>query len=124
MKNTIPACFLLLLLAVFAVPSGCYYDNEEDLYGGPGGCDTTDVRYSVDVLNILENQCYSCHTTSSNVAGSPFETYSALKVYADNGKLVSLINTPGVNQMPPTGLLPECDRRKIEAWVKAGAPDN
>lgn len=124
MKNTALACFLLLLLVALAIPSGCYYDNEEDLYGGPGGCDTTDIRYSVEVRNILENQCYSCHTVSSNVSGFPFDNYVKLKQYADNGLLVELMNTPGPRQMPPAGLLPDCDRRKIEAWVKAGAPEN
>lgn len=118
-------CFsLLLVMASVVFTAGCYYDNEEDLYGAPGGCDTTDVRYAGDVLAILQNQCYSCHAVSSNVAGSPFDTYATLKPYAQDSTLLSRINTPGPGQMPPTGLMNACDRQKIEAWIKAGALDN
>ncbi len=125
MNNLIPRlCIPLLPLAFLALPASCYYDNEEDLYGGAGGCDTTSVRYSGEVQNILQNQCYSCHAVSSNVAGSPFDTYATLKPYAEDGTLLSRINTPGPGQMPPTGLMNACDRQKIEAWVKAGALDN
>ena len=105
------------------LPTGCWYDNEETLYGVPGGCDTTSVQYSVQVQNILENNCYSCHSTNSDVAGSPMETYALLKPYVDNGVFRDRI-TDATNPMPPAGLLPYCERATLEAWLNAGAPDN
>ena len=116
--------FLLLVLAssLLSVQS-CYYDNEQDLYGGVDGCDTTAVKYSAQVTNLLENNCYACHSVASDVAGSPFDTYETLLPLAQSGKLVERIND-AANPMPPTGLMPDCDRLKIEAWVNAGALKN
>lgn len=114
---------LLVTAGVLFSNYACFYDSEEELYGTTGGCDTTNIRYSVEVQTLLQNNCYSCHTVNSNVSGFPFETYETLLPYAQNGQLVSRINDAG-NPMPPTGLLPDCDREKIEAWVNAGAPKN
>lgn len=116
--------FLIFGFTVTACLTGCYYDNEERLYSSDGTvCDTVDVRYNAVVRPLLENNCYSCHSVANNVAGSPFETHPTLKPLADNGRLVQRINDVNT-PMPPTGLLPECDRLQIEAWVRAGAQNN
>lgn len=115
--------FLFVLAFLATAPQACYYDNEEELYPGGTVCDTSNVRYSVEILSIVENECYSCHSQGSNVSGFPFDSYEALKEYALNGKLVERTNDP-VSPMPQTGLLPECDRATIRAWVNAGAPNN
>lgn len=120
--------FILLTAAFFSflavLPSGCYYDNEEDLYaGGTGACDTVSVSYSADIQPILAANCYECHSDGSNVAGFTFDAHAELKNYADGGSLVARINDAS-NPMPPSGLLSSCDREKIEAWVKAGAANN
>lgn len=124
-KTTFLSLSLLMLFALLTVPTACFYDNEEDLYGGDGGstCDTTAMSYANDILPILQANCYSCHTEASNVSGNPFDTYAKLKNYVNAGRVVARINDP-TNPMPPTGLLPQCDRDKIEAWVNAGAPNN
>jgi hypothetical protein len=101
----------------------CSYNNEEALYGIPNGCDTAQVRYATRILPLLQNNCYPCHSTASNVAGLPFDSYESLRPLALNGRLVASINSE-TNPMPTTGLMPLCDRQVIESWVKSGAPNN
>lgn len=135
MKKTL---FALGLLAGFfyslSVPTGCYYDNEEDLYGGDTtACDTANLSYADDIKPILVAKCYKCHSNANSVGqGAPaFEDFAAIQLRAvgnvgENQKLLNRINDPTI-PMPPLsegGLLPDCERSKIEAWVKAGAPDN
>jgi hypothetical protein len=114
-------CFLMLLFCGLSVPFSCYYDNEEDLYGTiPGVCDTTAVKYSAYIKPLMESQCTGCHSPTGTVPDYPLHTYDAVKVYVDNGLLVERINDID-SPMPQAGLMPICDRNKVEAWVKAGA---
>jgi len=126
MKNLLLGLVCLFGFILLVTPtSGCYYDNEEDLYGpDTTGCDTTGIRYSVEITKILADNCNSCHvSTSGTYSGIPYETYDQLREVALNGKLVERINSLS-DPMPETGLMDICNRQKIEAWVKAGAPNN
>lgn len=120
-KKWIYPALLLASIAGLSTQSACYYDNEEDLYG-IAQCDTANIRYSVEVAKILQDNCYSCHSTSSNVAGSPFETYDRLRPFAQSNLVARMKDA--ANPMPPLGRLRDCDIAKVEAWVKAGAPNN
>lgn len=119
----------LLMFLIFASivlgPSACYYDNEEDLYGtAPGGCDTVGMRFSVEVKAIFDANCARCHVPgSAQYSGIPLATHAQMEAAAKNGKLVGRINNAS-SPMPPSGLMPACDRARIEAWVRAGAPNN
>ncbi|MFN4080846.1 MAG: hypothetical protein ACK4NS_08085 [Saprospiraceae bacterium] len=121
MKKLVFAALVLALTLALSTQSACYYDNEEELYGA-GQCDTVNIRYSVEVAGILQTHCYSCHSTSSNVAGSPFETYEKLRPYAMSNLVARMKGT--ANPMPPSGRLRDCDIAKVEAWVRAGALNN
>lgn len=126
MKKAFFAIGLLAgLLYSLSIPTGCYYDNEEELYGGDTtACDTANMRYSVEIKQILQANCYQCHLSSSSTySGIPFETHAQLKAVALNNKLLDRINSISA-PMPQTGLMLLCNRKKMEAWVKAGAPDN
>lgn len=126
MKKTLFICgFFAAFLLLLSLPSGCYYDNEEDRFPGTGNtCDTVGMRYSVEIREIMQDNCYQCHiSSSSEYSGIPFETHAQLQEVALNGKLVDRINSAAA-PMPQSGLMLACNRRKIEAWVKAGAPDN
>lgn len=126
MKETILAFGLLAgILFVVSVPSSCYYDNEIDLYGADTTlCDTANLRYSVEIRKIMQDHCDECHiSTSPTFSGIPFETHAEFKAVAMSGALLDRINNAG-NPMPQTGLMLICNRQKIEAWVKAGAPNN
>ena len=125
MKKTLFACGLLsAFLLILALPSGCYYDNEEERFPD-AVCDTVGMRYSVDIKQIMEVNCYRCHLpTSATFSGIPFETYDQLKVVVDNGKLLDRINNASAPMPQDEGLMSICNRQKIEAWVHAGAPNN
>lgn len=126
MKNLFIALVCLFGFLVLVTPTGCYYDNEEDLYGpDTTSCDTAGMRYSVEIKKILADNCNSCHvsTNTTSYSGIPYETHEQLKEVADNGKLVERINSLSA-PMPETGLMDKCSREKIEAWVNAGAPNN
>ncbi|MFN4257247.1 MAG: c-type cytochrome [Saprospiraceae bacterium] len=120
MKYAAPLVFLLLLGLVTATQQGCYYDNEVDLYGT--ACDTVGVRYSSEIQTLLANNCTTCHSPAGNQ--EPYlDNYANVKTAADEGKLVGRTNDASA-PMPPTGLMPDCNRDKIRAWVNAGAPNN
>ncbi|MEI6410687.1 MAG: hypothetical protein WCR52_14955 [Bacteroidota bacterium] len=124
MKKIAFAALVLMLGLGIMSQSACYYDNEQDLYGiTPGSCDTTGIKYSTYIKSLVAQKCTSCHAIGASQESSPMETYDNLKVYVDNGKFLDRINS-ATNYMPASGQLPECDRKKIEAWIKAGALNN
>ncbi len=115
---------LMALVFLLAVPPGCYFDNEQELYGiDPNACDTTAVSYSGYIKPLIQNNCLSCHSAGAVQESTPLSTHADLKNYAELGLLVARTND-ATNPMPQSGLLPECDRNKIRAWVNAGAPNN
>jgi hypothetical protein len=104
----------------------CTYNNEEELYKALNGCDTTDISYNLDVLPILQNNCYTCHNQTSLEGGINLEGYARVKSIAQNGRLVGAIShSPGFAHMPKNASkLPSCDISKISRWVEAGMPEN
>ena len=126
MKKLFTALVLLSSLLMLLTPTGCYYNNEEDLYGPTVNttCDTTGIRFSVEIADIMAENCNSCHvSTAATYSGIPYETYAQFQEVALNGKLLDRINSQSA-PMPQTGLMAKCNRLKIEAWVHAGAPNN
>ena len=54
-------------LAVIIVIAACSKASEDKLSTGlPGNCDTVNRKYSIHVVPILEENCYSCHGTLTN----------------------------------------------------------
>lgn len=125
MKKTLLAFGMLsTLLLIFALSPGCYYDNEQELYGiDPNGCDTTSVKYSTVIKPLIEKNCVSCHAPGGVQESSPLNTHAFVKLFAENGLLVQRTND-NTSPMPQSGLLPSCDREKIRAWVNRGAPND
>jgi len=116
---------IIALVLGISVLSGCYYDNEQDLYPDTT-CDVTDVSFSAVVLPIIDNACYVCHDAASNFGGVTLEGFDALRPYALDGTLIgTLRREPGFTPMPQNaGPLPDCDIDKIESWIQDGALDN
>jgi hypothetical protein len=113
--------FFFLALLFFI---SCKYNNEEELYGLVA-CDTTDVKYSVQILSTLQANCYTCHSgTAVNGANIKLDNFSILKFYATSGLLVNAITRTN-NSMPKgSPKLPNCKIAEIKAWVNKGAPQN
>jgi hypothetical protein len=116
---------LSLLVLVALLGPGCYYDVEEELYPDTG-CRVQNMSYQDDILPILQNRCYVCHSAAANNGGITLEGYTSLQRYIDNGQLLGAIrHANGFSPMPKNApQLPACQIEQIEAWVAGGALNN
>ncbi len=108
-------------LGIIVLLSGCYYDNEEELYP-TNFCETTNVSYAGMIKPLLQARCAQpgCHVTG---AQSPDLTSDAnIKSIADAGTLKARVIDRIPPAMPPSGPLPNCEMQQIQAWLDAGAP--
>jgi hypothetical protein len=106
----------------------CTKQNEQVLIDQSGvqPCDTTNMSYSNDIAQILENNCVSCHNTTQSNDGVILTDYNDVLTQVNNGDLVNVIeHNPGYPEMPE-GLpkLSACTINKIVAWINRGAPNN
>jgi hypothetical protein len=107
--------------------AGCSKQSEDKLRAA-STCDTTDISYSLQVVPILQNNCYACHGSGSTAGsgGIDLSSYTKIKVYADNGYLVGNVShLPGYIGMPyGQPMLPSCEINTIAAWVHQGTKNN
>lgn len=107
--------------------AGCSKESEDKLTNN-NACDTTKVKYSTQIVPILQENCYTCHGNGNTIGsgGIPLYTYSQLKGYADAGFLVgNVTQATGYIGMPYLlPALPACETNTIVAWVHQGAPNN
>lgn len=117
--------FLMLVVLTSVIFSGCYYDNQEDLYP-KSSCDVTNVTYTGNVLSIIQSNCFSCHSAAANNGNVNLEGYANLKTYADNGKLAGVIeHKAGFSAMPQGAVkLSECNISIIKTWILSGSGNN
>jgi hypothetical protein len=121
MKNT----FLYLMIWVAAY--GCYWENEETFYPEAEICDTTMISFSDDIVPILSNSCFICHSNNNApefANGIKLEDYE--DVSASGTLIVGAINhADGFPQMPKNrAKLDACLINTFEAWVNQGSLDN
>lgn len=93
---------------------------------GAGGCDTSNVSYSRQIVPILQDNCYSCHQGPGASSGVDFSNYDAFRGWAGSGYVAgNITGAPGYIRMP-YGLPPlsGCDINTILAWIHQGTPDN
>jgi hypothetical protein len=121
---------LLLIFSVFIITMfwlGCQSKKEAIAYPAPATCDTSTVKYSSDIVPILQANCYSCHSNAnanSSGGGYKLEGHSNLLPYAQFGSLVNAI-TRTVNSMPKgSPKMSDCNIAKIRTWVRNGYPNN
>jgi len=122
------ACFFACLL----IFQGCYYHKADQQYPSTNnGCDTTVVRYSVEIKSILDANCKACHDGTNSISGIDLYDYSTISSFALDGNftygtlLSAVMHVGGAPMMPQGGpQLQECDINKIAAWVHRGAQDN
>ncbi|MGW8314928.1 MAG: hypothetical protein ACWGNV_04950 [Bacteroidales bacterium] len=126
MKRAVLSAFFGSLCVVVLI-SGCVWDNEQDLFPEATVCDTTMVSFSADIVPILSNHCYGCHSNLNApifAGGLSFEDYEDVARYSE--RIVGAINhNDGFEPMPRgAARLDPCPINLIEAWVNAGTPDN
>lgn len=125
--------FLLLIITGFV--TACYNDNLQELTPSAGldssatSCDTAGtMTYATNVTPILKTYCgtqNSCHS-SSNTSGINLSAYNGVRTVALDGRLLNSIKWTGsAEHMPQNGpKLSDCNIKKIEKWVNAGALNN
>ena len=107
----------------------CSKNSEDKLNSNTGStCDTVNMKYTTDIVPILQANCYSCHG-AGNTAGSggiSLDSYANLKVYADNGFLAGNITHAAGYVAMPYGLpkLPDCEINRILDWINRGSQNN
>jgi hypothetical protein len=88
-------------------------------------CDSVNVTYNQTIRPLMTNKCNGCHgsvTPSSNIN---LTSYAGVKAIADNGTLWASVKHTGPYPMPKNGpKLSTCELAQINAWIKAGAPNN
>jgi hypothetical protein len=118
----------LLVIGSSLLLYGCYHDRGDKLYPGTASCDTSNVHYNTTIKPIITSNCLNqgCHTSGNPSGGFNFESYNGLISVIPGNRLVNAINyrTGGSKNMPPTGKLPDCEIRKIEAWIGHGFPND
>lgn len=115
----------LTSVIVFLLLAGasCTYNKEEELYGL--ACDTSNVRYSVEVKNILNASCLGCHSGSASAgAGIKLDSYEDVKFYVEQNMFIESMTRQ--NNYMPKGAprLSSCKIEQIKSWIKKGGPNN
>ena len=118
--NKVKAIFLVLVIT--SLTTGCYYDNEEYLYGT---CDTTNVTFSKDIKPIMDANCINCHSGGA----IDLTNYNGVKAKVTDSTLYKSISYSysGINSsknMPAAGKLDDCSINKVKAWIDGGALNN
>lgn len=126
-KFFLPALLVVSMNGILL--TGCYNDNEEDLYPN-NTCNTTNVTYTLTVKPIIQANCAisGCHTVASapSSAGIQLEDYTGLKAIVTSNQLLGAINhESGFSAMPKNaGKLSSCALNQIKKWVDDGALNN
>lgn len=122
---------IVCMLAGITIFEGCLYHKADQEYPASGGCDTTVVRYSVEIKAILDANCKPCHEGTAAISGFNLYDHSVISGLALDGQftygtLLSAVTHVGGAPMMPQDqpMLQECDINKFKAWVHKGAPDN
>jgi hypothetical protein len=114
----------LLILLI----SGCRNEKREVIEGSSTAYQCNEartIRYSQDVVPILQYACIGCHSGSSPQGGISLDTYDRVKAVAQTGQLLgSIKHSPGYRPMPPSGKLPDSTICIIETWIQQGMQNN
>lgn len=85
-------------------------------------CDSADVKWSTDIQPIINTNCAisGCHNISAAGGVNFTPGYSAV----DTARIRARVLDGNPSYMPQAGQLPLLERKKIECWLKEGAPNN
>lgn len=112
-----------VLLIFSAIPglTGCYYDNEEDLYPSNGN-GIGEVSYQQHIQPLMQQYCATagCHVAGNSIP--PLTNYDEVAVIAANGTLNQRVLID--RTMPPAGPLSTDARTRIKIWLDAGYKNN
>ncbi len=128
-NKTILKTITFSAIIALIIVSGCYYDNEEDLYPQVIPCDTSNVTYSGTIKPTIDQYCISCHNQGNLQGGINLEGYNNV-VNAGNippgtyGSLYGVVSHINDNPMPKDQpKIPDCKILQIELWIADGTPE-
>ncbi len=112
---------IALLLVFNLTTTGCYYDNEEELYPN-ANCNTTNLTYTNSISSIVATSCATpgCHIAGGAAPGI-FESYAGVMEKVNDGSFYD--RTVVDKDMPPAAPLSDCNLSMITEWINAGAPE-
>jgi uncharacterized membrane protein len=76
--------------------------------------------YDANVKKIIQDNCLSCHSVSTDNELPNLESYAAVKDAAQNGLLLSEIAAPSGQGMPEDGRMPQSQINIITTWAIQG----
>ena len=117
---------LSICLWIMITMNACYYDVADEINPPDMFCDTLDVSYAEDILPLMVNQCYVCHSVSERRGGVILEPYVELIPWVDSGLLSCTINHgDGCSAMPDNApKMLDCQILLIDKWIADGAQEN
>lgn len=94
-------------------------DEEEE-------CNTDDVSYANDILQIIQTHCLGCHSGDTPSGGVSLSGYNKVKDLVDDGRLIGVLTwESGFARMPRNqDQLEDCKIQRIKSWIDNGALDN
>ena len=118
---------ITVTVAIALLVTGCSWDNVETLFPDFGYCDTLDVSFASEVVPILRNNCFSCHSNANSAdfaSGLSLEEYEDVSALSD--RIVGAVkHNSGYIPMPQGNeQLDSCQIETIEAWVNQGSLNN
>ncbi|HEY0299018.1 MAG TPA: hypothetical protein VGB84_07350 [Arachidicoccus sp.] len=125
LSSALGLCFL-----ASAVFNSCSKANETALQQGSSiTCDTVGMKFQADVLPILTDNCYSCHsaqTYQSSGSNINLQDFTTLKSEIASGDLLNAIQHTGSVTPMPLNLpqLSDCEVNKIKDWINNGTQGN
>jgi hypothetical protein len=130
LKKVVFAATLFVAYVIFS--ESCVYHKGDQQYPSTGnGCDTTNVRFSVEIKSILDANCKPCHNGTNSISGIDLYDYTTISTLALDGHftygtlLSAVMHEGGAPFMPQGGpQLQDCEINKIAAWVHEQAPNN
>lgn len=114
---------------LLGIAGGCTYSHGDKAdVADPCDIASQTITYAGVVSPIFDKYCRECHATNkANTlgGGNDFGDYQSIKRYPADALLGSIRHLPSYLPMPQgKDMVPECDIRRLEAWMKAGEPNN
>ena len=106
---------LLTSLMILFIVGSCSSDGDDD---SPIINPTTDVTYAKTIKTIMDNNCNSCHgSTTSNGAPMSLTTLSEVRSAIESRNLIGRVEN---GTMPPNGALSAAQVQNIKTWQTNG----
>jgi hypothetical protein len=115
---------LLFYLAIVLILISCTNTSPDDLVDDTPIIGT--VKYSTDILPIVESQCLSCHNDNAASGNNSYSTYAQFRDATENGDVIDRItrNVGDPSLMPQGNQLPQNSINLILQWQTDGYLEN